>query len=123
MAWDQNLFTEWHSRYGGRGVLIYWGVEKGSVVVHSQLLSPSASEVHAMVEGAIHHGTSMEVEETYVDSHGQSEIGFGISRLLDFDLLPRMKRINKAKLYRPQAASRTPTHASCRRLPGPSAGT
>jgi TnpA family transposase len=102
-AWDQNLFTEWHSRYGGRGVLIYCSVEKGSVVVHSQLLSPSASEVHAMVEGAIHHGTSMDVEETYVDSHGQSEIGFGISRLLDFDLLPRMKRINKAKLYRPQA--------------------
>jgi len=126
-AWDQNL------RALGRGVLIYWSVEKGSVVVHSQLLSPSASEVHAMVEGAIHHGTSMEVEETYVDSHGQSEIGFGISRcrllrahsvprqhcrnpgshhhqdmpvtsrLLDFDLLPRMKRINKAKLYRPQA--------------------
>ncbi len=54
-----------------------------------------------MVEGAVHHGTSMEVEETYVDSHGQSEIGFGVSRLLDFDLLPRMKRINKAKLYRP----------------------
>ena len=22
-AWDQNIFTEWHSRYGGRGVLIY----------------------------------------------------------------------------------------------------
>jgi hypothetical protein len=22
-AYDQNLFTEWHSRYGGRGVLIY----------------------------------------------------------------------------------------------------
>jgi hypothetical protein len=30
-AWDQNIFTEWHSRYrnGKRGVLIYWTVEKG----------------------------------------------------------------------------------------------
>jgi TnpA family transposase len=102
-AWDQNIFTEWHSRYGGRGVLIYWSVEKGSVVVHSQLLSPSASEVHAMVEGAIHHGTSMDMEETYVDSHGQSEIGFGVSRLLGFDLLPRIKRITKVRLYRPHA--------------------
>ena len=27
-AYDQNIFTEWHSRYGGRGVLIYWHVEK-----------------------------------------------------------------------------------------------
>ena len=105
-AWDQNIFTEWHSRYGGRGVLIYWSVEKGSVVVHSQLLSPSASEVHAMVEGAIHHGTTMEVEEAYVDSHGQSEVGFGVSRILDFELLPRLKRINKAKLYLPSVGER-----------------
>jgi TnpA family transposase len=26
-AWDQNLMTEWHIRYGGRGVMIYWHVE------------------------------------------------------------------------------------------------
>jgi TnpA family transposase len=100
-AYDQNLFTEWHSRYGGRGVLIYWHVEKKSMVVHSQLISCAASEVAAMVEGAIRHGTSMALEGNYVDSHGQSEIGFAITRLLDFDLLPRIKQINKAKLYGP----------------------
>jgi TnpA family transposase len=102
-ASDQNIFTEFHSRYGRRGVLIYWSVEKGSVVVHSQLLNCSASEVHAMVDGAIHHGTEIAVEANYVDTHGQSEIGFGITKLLGFDLLPRIKRINKVKLYRPEA--------------------
>jgi len=102
-AFDQNIFTEFHSRYGRRGVLIYWSVEKGSVVIHSQLLNCSASEVHAMVDGAIHHGTEMAVEANYVDTHGQSEIGFGITKLLGFDLLPRIKRINKVKLYRPAA--------------------
>jgi len=100
-SYDQNIFTEWHSRYGGRGILIYWHVERGSMVVHSQTLRASASEVHAMVEGAIRHGTTMKVEGNYVDSHGQSEIGFGITRLLGFDLLPRIKRINKVRLYRP----------------------
>jgi TnpA family transposase len=34
-SYDQNIFTEWHSRYGGRGILIYWHVERGSMVVHS----------------------------------------------------------------------------------------
>ncbi|MEU7900875.1 Tn3 family transposase [Nonomuraea sp. NPDC049152] len=97
-AWDQNLFTEWHSRYGGRGVLVYWHVERGSVVVHSQTLA-SASEGAAMVEGAIRHGTTMKVEGNYVDSHGQSEIGFGITRLLNVELLPRIKQINHARLY------------------------
>ncbi len=102
-AFDQNIFTEWHSRYGGRGVLIYWHVERGSVVVHSQRLNCSASEVHAMIDGAIRHSTDMNVEANYVDSHGQSEIGFGVTKLLGFDLLPRIKRINKVKLYRPAA--------------------
>ena len=27
-AFDQNLMTEWHARYGGRGVMIYWHVIK-----------------------------------------------------------------------------------------------
>lgn len=45
----------------------------------------------------------MQVEASYVDTHGQSEIGFGITKLLGFDLLPRIKRINKVKLYRPAA--------------------
>ncbi len=100
-AFDQNTFAEWHSRYGGRGVLIYWHVERGSVVIHSQRLNCSASEVHAMVDGAIRHGTQMQAEANYVDTHGQSEIGFGITKLLGFDLLPRIKRINTVKLYRP----------------------
>ncbi len=69
-AFDENIFTEWHSRYGGRGILIYWHVERGSMVVHSQTLRASASEVHAMVEGAIRHGATMTVEGNYVDSHG-----------------------------------------------------
>jgi TnpA family transposase len=30
-----------------------------------------------------------------------SQIGFGITRLLNVDLLPRIKRINKVKLYGP----------------------
>lgn len=99
-ALDQNLLTQWHSRYGGRGVLIYWHVERDSMAVHSQLISCTASEVAAMVEGAVRHGTTMSLEGNYVDSHGQSEIGFGITRLLGFDLLPRIKQINKVKLYR-----------------------
>jgi TnpA family transposase len=102
-AFDQNIFTEWHSRYGGRGVIIYWHVERKSMAIHSQLINCTASEVAAMVEGAMRHGTTMEVEGNYVDSHGQSEVGFAITRLLGFDLLPRIKRINKVWLYRPAA--------------------
>ena len=82
-------------------MLIYWHVERKSMAIHSQLIACTASEVAAMVDGAIRHGTTMQVEGNYVDSQGQSEIGFGLTRLLGFDLLPRIKRINKIRLYRP----------------------
>jgi TnpA family transposase len=47
------------------------------------------------------HATTMQAEGNYVDSHGQSEIGLGLTRLLGYDLLPRIKQINKVRLYRP----------------------
>jgi len=106
-AFDQNLLSEWHTRYRGRGALIYWHVERRSIVVHSQLLACSASEIAAMVEGAMRHATTMHVQGNYTDSHGQSEIGFAITRLLGFDLLPRIKQINRVRLYRPQAGQPT----------------
>jgi TnpA family transposase len=47
-AWDQNLLTEWHARYGGPGVMIYWHVERNSVCIYSQLKSCASSEVCAL---------------------------------------------------------------------------
>jgi TnpA family transposase len=100
-AWDQNLMTEWHVRYGGPGVMIYWHVEKNSVCIYSQLKACSSSEVAAMIEGVLRHDTEMDVEKQYVDTHGQSEVGFAFCYLLGFALLPRLKNLKKQRLYRP----------------------
>ncbi|EOP60191.1 hypothetical protein IKQ_06081 [Bacillus cereus VDM053] len=62
-AWNQNLLTEWHIRYRGRGVMIYWYVEKNSTCIYSQLKSCSSSEVASMIEGLLRHCTNMEVEK------------------------------------------------------------
>jgi TnpA family transposase len=29
--------TEWHVRYGGKGIMIYWHVEKHAACIYSQL--------------------------------------------------------------------------------------
>jgi TnpA family transposase len=100
-AWDQNLMTEWHQRYGGRGVMIYWHVDSKAACIHSQLKRCSSSEVASMMEGVLHHCTEMEVESQYVDTHGQSIIAFAFCYLLGFDLMPRFKGIDKQKLVRP----------------------
>ena len=101
-SWSSNLMTEYHARYGGPGVMIYWHVERKSVCIYSQLKTCSASEVAAMIEGVLRHCTSTEVERNYVDTHGASVVGFAFSYLLGFSLLPRLKNIGAARLYRPE---------------------
>jgi TnpA family transposase len=101
-AWDQNLLTEWHIRYKGRGVMIYWHVEKKSACIYSQLKACSSSEVSAMIDGLLKHCTDMEIEKNFVDSHGQSEVAFAFCHLLGFNLMPRLKAIHSQKLYRPE---------------------
>jgi TnpA family transposase len=102
-AWDQNLMTEWHIRYGGRGVMIYWHVERRAACIYSQLKRCSSSEVAAMIEGVLRHCTDLEVQKNYVDSHGQSDVAFAFCHLLGFDLMPRLKGIAAQKLNRPGA--------------------
>ena len=55
-----------------------------------------------MIEGVLHHCTEMEVDRQYVDSHGQSTVGFAFCRLLGFQLLPRLKAIGSQRLSRPE---------------------
>ena len=102
-AYDQNLLTEWHVRYRGPGIMVYWHVDKKACCIYSQVKSCSSSEVAAMIEGVLRHCTEMSVDRDYVDSHSQSEIGFAFTRLLGFELLPRLKAIHAQKLYRPEA--------------------
>jgi TnpA family transposase len=105
-AWDQNLMAEWHVRYQGRGVMIYWHMERQATCIYSQLKRCSSSEVSAMIEGVLRHCTDMNIQRHYVDSHGQSEVAFAFCHLLGFELSPRLKAIARQKLYLPDAELR-----------------
>jgi TnpA family transposase len=100
-SWDSNLMSEFHARYGGYGVMIYWHVEKGRVCIYSQLKACSSSEVAAMIEGLLRHCTDADIEANYTDTHGASVVGFAFIELLGFKLLPRLKNIGSIRLYSP----------------------
>lgn len=102
-SWESNLMTEWHARYGGPGVMIYWHVERKSVCVYSQLKTCSSSEVAAMMEGLIRHAADVDSQITanYTGTHGAPVVGFAFTHLLGYRLLPRLKNIGAARLYRP----------------------
>ncbi|MGH9021711.1 MAG: Tn3 family transposase, partial [Acidimicrobiia bacterium] len=107
-AWSSNLMTEYHVRYRGPGVMVYWHVERRRVCIYSQLKACSSSEVAAMIEGVLHHCTDAEIDRNYVDTHGQSAVGFAFCHLLGFELLPRLKNIGTQRLYLPAADGSLP---------------
>ena len=45
----------------------------------------------------------------YVDTHGQSAVGFAFCHLLGFELLPRLKNIGAQRLYWAELARRGST--------------
>ena len=59
-------------------------MEKKAACIYSQLKRCSSSEVAAMIEGVLRHCTTLEIEQQYVDSHGQSEVAFAFCYLLGF---------------------------------------
>lgn len=102
-SWDQNLMSEWHPRYKSRGIMIYWHIDLKSLVIHSQIKTCLSSEVGAMITGVLRHDTKMNMNKTYVDTHGESTVGYAFSYGLDFDLLARIKGVHQEKLYYPSA--------------------
>lgn len=103
-AWDKNPMSENHMRYGGSGVMAYWSVEGRSACIYSELKRVSEREEASMIKGVLNHCSDMSVDTAYVDSHGQTEVAFAFSRLLGFDLAPRIKRVGHSKLYTPSPA-------------------
>ena len=86
--------------------MIYWHVERRAACIYSQIKRCSSSEVAAMIEGVLRHCTDMEIQRQYVDSHGQSAIGFAFAHLLGFELAPRLKAIARQKLMLASAGQR-----------------
>lgn len=88
-SWSAHFMTEWHQRYHGPGIMVYWHVERRLVCIYSQVTSTTASEVASMIEGLLRHLTDAEIDRQYTDTHGASIVGFAFSELLGFNLLPR----------------------------------
>jgi TnpA family transposase len=97
----QNLMAQWSPRHHNDGVMIYWHVNDQYICVYSQLKTCTSSEVASMLQGIISQESDVDIEYQYVDSHGKSDLGFALSYLQKFDLLPRYKSIGSQTLYLP----------------------
>jgi TnpA family transposase len=111
-AWDQNLLTAWHARYGGPGRMVSWPVEERSGCLSSQRKACSSSEGAAMIEGVVRHETERDIDKPYGETHGQRAGGGALCHLLGFQLLPRLTHLSQQRLSRasPQGDGAASTH-------------
>lgn len=75
-------------------VLDQWGIVYDLPIV---LMNRQAG---AAIEGVIRQ-TEIEIERVSVDTHGYTDFGMGVAKLLGFDLCPRLKNLRERRLYVP----------------------
>src|SRR3546814_17058440 len=76
--------------------MFYLHVERRVTCVYTHLKRCSSSEGASMIEGVLRHCTDMEIQRRYVDSHGQSAVGFAFCRLLGFEFASRLNTVARS---------------------------
>ena len=114
-AWDQNLMTEWHVRYGGPGVMIYWHVEKqlGLHLLAAQGVLLVRGRRHDRGRAApLHRDGGRDGSTSTATARARS--AFAFCQLLGFQLLPRLKSLSEAEALPAQRPTSPAPTRTCR---------
>lgn len=82
----------------GKGVAVYSFVDERSSIFHSSVISSSEREAAYVIDGLLNN----EVVKSTIhstDTHGYSEIIFGVTHLLGYRFAPRIKNLKDQWLY------------------------
>lgn len=88
----------------GKGVTVYSFVDERSAVFHSTVISSSEREAAYVIDGLLNNEVIKSTIHS-TDTHGFSEIIFGVAHLLGYTFAPRIKGFKKSVLYSPFARS------------------
>jgi TnpA family transposase len=77
-------------------VLDQWGI------IYDQPLVLHQRQAGAAIEGIVRQTAAANVERLAVDTHGYTDVGMAISKLLGFDLCPRLSQLRDRRLHLPR---------------------
>ncbi len=77
-------------------VLDQWGI------IYDQPLVLHQRQAGAAIEGVVRQTAAANVERLAVDTHGYTDFGMAISKLLGFDLCPRLSHLRDRRLHVPR---------------------
>ncbi len=89
-----------NARYGSEpGVKFYTHVSDRFAPFHTKVIAANASEATYVLDGLLHHETSLDIKEHYTDTGGTAEYVFGLCHLLGFRFAPRIRDLADRKLF------------------------
>lgn len=96
-----------NAKYGADpGQKIYTHVSDQYAPFHSQLISATAAEAPHVLDGLLHHASSLDIHEHYTDTGGATDHVFGLCHLLGYRFVPRIRDLADRRLGTFEAAGR-----------------
>lgn len=104
-TYEANLLAEHHIRYGKTGGIAYRHIADNYIALFSRFIACGTYEATYILDAFHRNLSNTRPRRIHADTHGQSAAVFGLAYLLGIELMPRIRRWRKLKLYRPYGES------------------
>jgi len=95
-----------NAKYGADpGMLFYTHLSDQHGSYRSRVISATTGEAPHVLDGLMHHGTTLEIKEHYTDTGGANDHVFGLCHLLGYRFAPRLRDIRDRRLGTIQPAA------------------
>lgn len=97
---NPSLNANYSFKYGGKDLVVsaYSFIDCRHLFFHSEVISGAAREAHYMIDGVLKNDV-VKSDLHSTDTHGYSEMVFGLTYLLNIAFAPRIKNIHHQYLY------------------------
>ena len=85
-----------------RSVGIYTHVSSDWALIYNQPIPVGDRQAGHAIEGVVRQVSSKDIDALAVDTHGYTDFGMGLSKLLGFDLCPRLRDLRHRRIHVPK---------------------
>jgi TnpA family transposase/antitoxin (DNA-binding transcriptional repressor) of toxin-antitoxin stability system len=102
-VYENNLFSEYHIRYGGYGGIGYYHVSDTYIALFTHFIPCGVYEAVYILDGLLKNRSEIQPDTLHADTHGQSGPVFGLATLLGIQLMPRIRDWQDYTFFRPSS--------------------
>jgi TnpA family transposase len=99
--YDNNLFSEYHIRYGGYGGIAYYHVSDTYIALFSHFIPCGVYEAIYILDGLTKNDSEIQPDTLHGDTHAQSATVYALAFLLGIKIMPRIRKWKDLKWFKP----------------------